>query len=241
MANEKYKNNRNQWRKSYPIGLPRRAPNLISISKTDTDGVIHNSVIDLNQIVRHRDAYFLAADFIESDYGEYDEGLIEFNNETLKVFSYNSTFSSSPTVVFSIGAGADATTENINIYGVSKNTTGGVVGVSAPYSGSVRYRACYSSYYPRFFYGVDASVSPTVGAFRASVDVEVPDNASFVTASWNALDSSPSAVYATPYDDFGNYDANVALSASVGTVTSSGIVYEISAPISSSIYILAIE
>ena len=242
MANEKYTNNRNQWRKSYPIGLPKRPPNLVSLSKIGADGVIYNSVIDLNQTIRHRDPYRILGD-IETypNLGEYDEGLISFSNETFKAFSYNFTFSSSPVVVYSIGAGADTTTENVNIYGTSRNTTGGVVALSAPFTGTVRYRAAYSATYPQHFFGVAASIAPTAGAFRASIDVEIPDNLSYVTASWDALAGVPSAVYVSPYDDNSNYDANVSLAVKAGTETSSSIVYEISAPMSSSIYVLAIE
>ena len=241
VANEKYTSNRNQWRKSYPIGLPKRPPRLVSLSKVGLDGVIRNSVLDLNQTVRHRDAYRLKSDLSTIDFGEYDEGLIDFDNETSKAFNYNFTFSSNPTVVFSMGTGIDPTTENVNIYGVSRSTTGSVVALSAPYSGSIRYRAAYSDTYPRYFFGTVDSIAPTLGAFKASVDVEVPDNASFITASWSALSGVPVAIYASPYDDGGNSDADVALEASAGTLTMTGVVYEISAPISSSIYILAIE
>lgn len=242
MANEKYSNNRNQWRKSYPIGLPKRPPNLVSLSKLGIDNVIYNSVIDLNKIIRHRDPYRIFGDIGgTTDVGEYDEGLISFNGETFKAFNYNFTFSSNPVVVYSIGAGTDSTTENINIYGMSRSTTGGVVALSAPFTGTIRYRAAYSATYPRYFMGVGASIAPTAGAFKASVDTVIPDNLSYVTASWDALAGMPTAVYASPYDDFANYDANVSLTAKTGTETSSGIVYEISAPVSSSIYVLAIE
>lgn len=243
MANEKYSNNRNQWRKSYQIGLPKRPPNLVSLSKIGADGIIRNSVIDLNQTIRHRDPYRILGDIgrFADAVGEYDEGLINFNNETFKAFSYNFTFSSSPVVIYTIGAGTVPTTENINIYGMSRNDTGGVVALSAPFTGTIRYRAAYSTIYPQYFLGVAASIAPTAGAFRASVDVEVPNNLNYVTASWDALSGIPSAIYASPYDDSGNYDADVALAISAGTTSAMGTVYEISAPMSSSIYVLAIE
>lgn len=242
MANEKYSNNRNQWRKSYPIGLPKRPPNLVSLSKIGADGVIYNSVIDLNQTIRHRDPYRVLGDVGSlANIGEYDEGLISFSNETFKAFSFNFTFTSAPTVVYSVNAGTDPTTGNINIYGLGKTAMGAVVGLSAPFTGTIRYRAVYSLAYPQYFLGVAASVAPTAGAFKASANVVIPNNLSYVTASWDALTTPPIATFASPYDDHGNYDANVSLSAKAGTVTSSEIVYEISAPISSSIYVLAIE
>lgn len=241
MANEKYTGNRNQWRKAYPIGLPKRPPSLVTLTKIGIDGVTRNSTIDLNQTIRNRDAYRLSGDIASiSGFGEYDEGLIEFNNETFKSFSYNFTFSSNPTVVFSIGSPASVDyTENINIYGISRNTGGGLVALSAPFSGSIRYRAAYASSYPSYFLGVAASISPTIGAFKASADVKVPDNVSYITASWGALDGIPGTIYSSPYDDYSNYNANVALA--VSSQTAAGAIIEISAPISSSIYVLAIE
>ena len=203
--------------------------------------LFRSSTLDLNHTIRNRDAYHLGGDGKSiSGLGEYDEGLIEFNNETFKAFSYNFTFSSNPTVVFSIGVPASANyTENINIYGIARNTGGGLVALSAPYSGSIRYRAVYASSYPSYFLGVAASISPTNGTFRASTDVKVPNNVSYVTASWGILDGIPGTIFSSPYDDFGNYDANVALS--VNSQTVAGAIIEISAPISSSIYVLAIE
>jgi hypothetical protein len=48
-------------------------------------------------------------------------------------------------------------------------------------------------------------------------------------------------VFQSPYDDNSNYDGNVALNTKYGTLNSSGEVVEISAPMSSSIYILAVQ
>lgn len=245
MANNKYIKNRNEWRKSYPIGIPRRPPVIVTETKLGVDGNTYTTTFDLNQVIRHRDVYELLADTnnIAGLLGEYDEDLIHFNNEAYKTFSFNFTFSNNPTVVFSQNAAAPAqpNTQNLNIFGISRTTTGGVVALSAPYSGTIRYRAAYASSYPSYFTGSIASIAPTVGVFIASVDREVPNNTSFVTASWAALSTPGPTVFSSPYDDNSNFDGDVALSPKFGTLNSSGEVIEISAPMSSSIYVLAVQ
>lgn len=232
------------WRKAYPIGLPNRPPNAITATKLGENGVLYDTTLDLNKTVRHRDLYRILGDIAPSSatsFGEYDEGLITFNNETFKSFSYNITFSADPIAVFTVNSSTIAGQDNVNIYGLSRNTTGGIVALSAPFTGTIRYRAVYSPSYPEYFMGVGASIAPTNGIFKATATGGVPDNVSYKTFTWSALSSVPSAVYTTPYDDFGNYDADVALAISAGTLTAAGALVEISAPISSSIYVLAIE
>jgi len=245
VANDKYIKNRNQWRKSYPVGIPRRPPVIITETKLGSDGNTYTTTLDLNQTIRHRDVYKLLGDTndIANLLGEYDEDLIHFNNESYKSFSFNFTFSSNPTVVFSQGTAdiAQPNTENVNIFGISRTTSGGVVALSAPYSGTIRYRAAYASSYPSYFTGSIASIAPTAGVFIGSVDREVPDNESYVTASWAPLASAGPAIFQSPYDDNSNFDGNVALETKYGTLNGSGEIIEISAPMSSSIYILAVQ
>lgn len=245
MANNKYIKNRNEWRKSYPIGIPRRPPVFITESKLGNDGNVYTSTFDLNQVIRHRDVYELLGDTtdIAGLLGEYDEDLIHFNNEAYKNFTYNFIFSNNPTVVFSqnISDPAQPNTENINIFGISTSVTGGLVALSAPYSGTIRYRAAYAASYPSYFTGTLASISPTAGVFIASVDREVPNNQSFVTASWATLSTPGPSVFSSPYDDNSNFDGDVGLTPKFGTLNSSGEVIEISAPMSSSIYVLAVQ
>lgn len=243
MADNKYIKNRNDWRKSYPIGIPRRPPVQITETKVGTDGKTYSTTLNLNTTIRHRDHFKIQGDIESIILGEYDEDLIHFNNETFKAFSYNFTFSSDPTVVFSQGTSDPAlpNTENINIFGISRNTSGGFVALSAPYSGTIRYRAAYASSYPSYFTGSAASIAPTAGVFIASIDREVPDNQSYVTASWAALASISPYVFSSPYDDNSNFDGDVTLTTKAGTLNSSGEVVEISAPMSSSIYILAVQ
>ena len=137
----KYIGNRNLWRKTYPIGNARKPPAIVTETKLGTDGNIYSVTLDLNKTIRHRDYFKLLGDINSiGELGEYDEDLIHFNNETLKSFSYNFIFSNNPTVVFSVNAAdvAQPNTENLNVFGISRNTGGGVVALSAPFSGTIR-------------------------------------------------------------------------------------------------------
>ena len=240
----KYIGNRNLWRKTYPIGNARKPPAIVTETKLGTDGNIYSVTLDLNKTIRHRDYFKLLGDINSiGELGEYDEDLIHFNNETLKSFSYNFIFSNNPTVVFSVNAAdvAQPNTENLNVFGIARNTGGGVVALSAPFSGTIRYRAAYASSYPSYFTGSAASIAPTAGVFIASVDREVPDNESHITASWAALVTSSPTVFQSPYDDNSNYDGNIYISILTNTLNSSSVESELSAPMSSSIYILAVQ
>lgn len=241
--NSKYNKNRNLWRRSYPIGIPRRPPVIANLY----DEITATSYsLDLQQTIRHRDYFKIDVQVAGPSLlvlGEYDEDLIHFNNEDFKNFNFNFVFSNEPILVFSQGTAdpAQPNTENINIYGIAKNVSGALVGLSAPYSGTIRYRAAYAATYPSVFTGSVASIAPTSGTFIASVFRGVPNNESFITASWAPLTSSNPYVFMSPYDDNSNFDGNVILSGSSGTLSSSGEVIEISAPMSSSIYVIAVE
>lgn len=248
MADDKYIRNRNLWRKSYPIGIPRRPPVIANLY----DEITQTSYsLDLQNTIRHRDYYKIQIQISGAAIpavilGEYDEDLIHFNNEDLKSYSFNFSFSNTPYVVYSMNSpdGAQPNTENLNIYGVSKNTTGGVVGLSAPFSGTIRYRAGYAPSFPYYFTGSAASIGPTIlpaTVFRASFGSDMPNNVSYFTASWAPLAGSPSELYQSPYDDNGNFDGNTYVEPQTGSLTNSSIIDELSAYMSSSIYFMAVE
>lgn len=254
--NSKYGSNRNVWRKSYGTGQAKRPPQLFTYEVFDVVNepvnfdpitgkpLVSSSVtIDLQSTVRHRDFFKTFGKEGAIVIGEYDEGLIHFNNEDVVSFNFNITFSSSPYLVFNVEqeAAAVQNTYNLNVYGVSVTTTNGVVGLSAPFSGTIRYRAAYSDTFPAYFYGKSGSVTPTSGWFVASAKRLVPDNQSYLSASWDSLLSPLPSVFQTPFDDNSNFDANVAVQPQIGTLTNAGVVAELSALMSSSIYVLAVQ
>jgi len=254
--NSKYGSNRNVWRKTYGIGQAKRPPQLFTYEVFDVVSepasfdpvtgkpLVSSSVtIDLQNTIRHRD--FFKTFGIEGSIviGEYDEDLIHFNNVDTVSFNFNVTFSGNPYLVFSMEQEASAVQNryNLNIYGLSISTTNGVVGLSAPFSGTIRYRAAYATSFPAYFYGKSGSITPTSGWFVASANKLVPDNQSYLSASWNSLLSPLPSVFQTPFDDNSNFDANVAVQPQAGTLNNTSVVDELSAPMSSSIYILAVQ
>ena len=252
--NNKYGSNRNVWRKSYGTGQAKRPPQLFTYDVYDVVNeptnfdpitgkplVSSSYTIDLQSTVRHRDFFKTFGKTGAVVIGEYDEGLIHFNNTDTNSFSFNITFSSNPYLVFSVNEEASTVqnTTNINIYGISVNTAGGVLGLSAPFSGTIRYRAAYSDTFPAYFYGRSGSITPTSGWFVASANKLTPDNQSYLSASWDALLGSFPYVFQTPFDDNSNFDANVAIQ--LVSLYNSGAMDELSAPMSSSIYILAVQ
>jgi len=241
----KYRRNKNLWRKSYPMGGNRRPPVLVQFFDEITET---SYSLDLQRTTRHRD--YFEIDYTtgiilnpEVIFGEYDEDLIHFNNEDFRAFNYNFSFSSTPYLVFSMEGEATTVenTDNLNIFGISKTVSGAIVGLSAPFSGTIRYRAGYASVFPAYFTGSIGSIAPTVGTFRASFGSTNPNGQGFLTASWAPLSSTPTSVFQTPFDDNGNFDANVAVVSSSSTLTAGTLVSDISAPISNSIYYLAVE
>lgn len=240
----KYNSNRNLWRKIYPIGSPRRSPETINLVDAETD---LSYSLDLQQLVRHRD-YFkiisVATVFSASTgvlLGEYDEGLIHFNNETSKTFSYAFTFSNTPIVVLTMEEESPSfggITENVNMFGSTVSTTGATVGLSAPYSGTIRYRAAYAPSYPYYF---QSSFAPISGTFRASAGTITPSNQSFFTASWNALAGIPVKVLQTTWDTLSRLDIDVAITLNTASIGVSSAASELSAPVSSPVHFIAYE
>lgn len=242
----KYGDNRNLWRKLYPVGSPRQAPKNITVTDSQTNQTF---TLDLQKTIRHRDYFQIFNSQSVAGIapavlvlGEYDEGLVIFNNTTTANFSFNFTFSGTPVAVFSMEAeaGTVSNTTNINIFGTNINTTGGTIGTSAPFSGTIRYRAAYAASYPSYF---TSSYAPSSGTFRASAGTTIPSNQSAYTASWAALATNPTVFYQTPFDD-GNtptYTADVALIPDANTFTPNSVASDISAPVSVSINYIAYE
>lgn len=201
--NDKYGKNRNLWRKVYPSGV-RRPPELQQI--VTEQGVTYS--LDLNKTIRHRD-YFEVINFQSGAvgespppppvFGEYDEGLIHFNNESIKSFNYNFAFSATPIVVFTIenpaGGISLQDSNNFAYAGQSLSNTNGILYLSSEYSGTMRYRAVYSSTYPI------VCTSPFTASFTCSagqlVGTDTPGGT--VPVSWSPLAASPDVFIASHY------------------------------------------
>lgn len=252
MTDNKYTGNRNVWRKNYGMGGPRRPPQNVTYDVYDItrdpeefDPVTGKPfairyTVDLQGFVRHRDYFKTFGPEATVSVGEYDEGLVHFNNESSRDFLFNVTFSSTPYIVFSMEqeAAAVQNTENINIFGISLARSGANVGLSAPFSGTIRYRAIFSEEYPSYFYGKAGSIMPTTGWFYANAGKQNLGYQSETTSSWTDLGSTPS-VFATTMDENGNFQSNISITfVSVSTTSS---IFEFSSPANSAIHYLAVK
>lgn len=151
--NNRYGVNSNLWRKTN--SHVRIKPNNVNIVDLNTNVT---SSINLNQYLRHRDLNniegYNQTSLTEPDWYQptnllqYEEGFVNFNNETEKTLTFTGTFDQIPIVVF-VPVHNVNFTENINVFGTALPTkTQAFLGLSAPFTGQIRYIATYAPYYP---------------------------------------------------------------------------------------------
>ncbi len=242
MTNNRYTKNRNLWRKV--VGYGEAKPRPIIQSFVDAQTSITYS-LNLEETFRHRDYFQVIKPFIEIIVsgssgsigltGEYDEGVVSYamNDSVYKTINFNFTFSSSPYVVLSIEDDENNDTNNVNPYGISFSTSGANIGVSAPFSGTVRYRAIYASSYPAY---ITSSFTASVITASAGT-VTVPADASYYATTYATLPAIPSEKYQTAWDATSN-TSNILIS---GTYAStSELSSSLSAPYSKDIHFILI-
>lgn len=205
----RYGQNKNLWRKVY--GYSGTKPNITQIIDSQTNTTYS---VDANSIQRHRDYYEIRGPY-ESIYlsggyaiGQYDEGIIPFtmNGDTFASFNFSFNFSGRPYVVFTIDPNGQ-NQENIIAYGISVSTTGAYMGISAPYSGNIRYRAVNAPSYPAI---CSSSYS---SAFTCSAGSAVVVNDTFYTANFTPM-AGVNFFLQTPWDFNNTNTSDVYLSAS---------------------------
>lgn len=159
------------------------------------------------------------------DYGQYDEDEVVFAGETSKAVNFNLSFDGTPFVTVT----ATATDEgsNVNVFVTTPTTNGMVINTSAPYTGTVTYRAIYSSTYPVY---VRRAPLHSTETYYASAGAITPASPEF-TLSFSALDSTPTALFLSPVDSNNNGMANVA-------VVSTGSIVGTTMPVSTSALLL---
>lgn len=194
MSTTRYNRNRNEWRKSY--GTSRRKP----VTKLFVDSKTGNTYsLDLNHVYRdrdyfQRDRYRPAIEAGTFPVGFYDEGLIYFDGSSSQgAAMFNITFPFEPLVVFTLEGDQDV---DVNVFGVSKNTTGVTAGASAPFVGHVRYHAIYSDEYPAQF------IAPDTSQFYASANRTATIQDDVFTGTFDYLDEvgSITKVLASPWN-----------------------------------------
>lgn len=232
--NNKYGGNRNSWRRVYPRA--RRKPVVETFIEALTAVTFS---YDLNKTYRHRD-FFIIKSPTSGSFGtpivlaEYDEGLINFENTDFQIQGFTSCFSNIPDAVVLTVEPVSDFSNNIIPYGISFTSCSMSIGLSAKFSGSIRYRAIYSSTgYPAF---ATSSFAPSSGVFTVIAGHVTASNTDNFTVPHDFGGPSPNAVRMTTWDDFVNYDVDVYIGKSVG-VTGSDV--NLSAPIDNILYYIA--
>lgn len=132
----RYTRNRNKWRRTYPFKnrKPRQETFVSPVTQITTS-------YDLNRIVRHND-YFLILDGGETPFVVYFEGLAHFNHQTEVDVVFDKSkcnLQNNPIVTYTMET--NDSQANVNVFGVAKPDTNRLkISVSAPFTGSVRYR-----------------------------------------------------------------------------------------------------
>jgi len=221
------------WRRTY--GYSSRKPVVITFVNTATDTTMS---VDLNKTIRHRDFYIIngipggtaneTPVIPPVDLAEYDEGVISVLESDVSILGYfNFTFSSDPIIVLTADS-ASNWGENVNIYGLYFDTQQFVCQTSAPFSGTIRYRAIYSPTYPAY------CTSSYTSSITASAGIQTLNFVDSYTASFSALPGTPFKFLQTLWPG-SNYD--VALSASYVDSDSANV--EISDAVSASVHFIA--
>jgi hypothetical protein len=233
--NNRYGSNKNSWKKVY--GYSSHKPRETTI--IDTANSVTYS-LDLNKTLRHRD-FFIIKSLTSGAFEEipippapvatteYDEGVVHFAGiSDVGTGSFNFTFSGSPYVVLTIESSA-LYGNNLNVWGESLSTAGFTFGLSAPFTGSIRYRAIYADTYPAYVTSAyTASITASAGTYSAVAE-------SFYTASFAALPSTTSLFLNSAWGTTGQQD--VALQPQVSSSAQATV--EFSSPTTSTIYFIA--
>ena len=208
MANEseRYGINANRWRRVY--GRTRKKPRVTSYFDSGSQSTKSQ---DLTKFYRHRDFFvvkgvnrrqilFTPPNLL----AEYEEGLIAINGETEISATFVTAFSTTPIVVYTVEAN-DLSSSNVNVFGTEVPTTTQMfVGISAPFSGNIRYRAAFAPAYP-----AQAASAETSSMTIHAGTIDITDVLEY-TASY-ALDSGSILFRATFHDSLANSGSNVAL------------------------------
>lgn len=239
MSNEndnRYGSGKNLWRKVYGYNNPK--PRVVVV--IDTVAAVTYS-LDLNKTLRHRDFFIIKdrtsggdieAVVIPPNLAEYDEGLINFSSIAESGSgNFHFTFSGTPYVVLTVES-ASLYGENLNVFGTALNTTAFNFSLSAPFTGSVRYRAIYSPTYPAY---VTSAYTASITASAGSAN---PGGLDYYTASFAGLPGPTFKFLDTVWDLAGLNMGDVGLVTQ--TSSSNNATVEISSPgLDASIHFIA--
>lgn len=201
----RYAKNPHLWRRVY--SSRRRKPQVFTYINPATS-VTHS--LDLNKTVRHRD-FFIIKGFESTSFPSgitalFDEALIYFNWEDEKTHNFTFAFPDNPHAIVMTVHDDVSSSGGVYLQGISYNSESMTIGASAPFSGSVRYRAIWSPLVPEYPATVTSSLSPASGVlFTSAKQVDVQTALSGLGLNWNvdylALDQQPTHFWISHWSD----------------------------------------
>ncbi len=191
---------------------------------------------DRNSIILHRDFYLIRDHsgiiIPELEVGEYDEDYIGFSGQDTLSKTFNITFSALPIVTVQV---EPTGSYNINAYITSITTNSVTVGLSAPHSGNIRYRAINAATYPAVV--VRNVLAPSLVYTASAGYIDLTSTSEFADP-YSTLLPLASTIFFSTYDTNGNNDADVAVVTS--SYTTSVLSGSLSAPITNRVNFLAV-
>lgn len=181
--------NRGAFRKQYSrFPVP---PQLITL----TD----DTVLDATKYQVHRDFYIKQVNVGATGsvrFGEYEEGyaIFDWSDEEVAV-TFTTPFSSPPIVIINLDPYTDPL-QNVRAEITSVDETSFGVRLSAPYSGSVEYKAVYASSYPAPV--VRQPLNPSL-QYALVYGAVIDASSSYFSASFNLSSNVPDLGFYTPY------------------------------------------
>lgn len=232
-VNKKYERNRSNWRTVY--SFHRRKPNIVNLTDSTTNVTFS---YDLQKTIRNRDFFILNKEvpfsLLESiNLAEYDEGIFYFTSiADFGTGSFGRTFSQTPYVVLTVES-ASLYGTNVNLFGRNVTTSSFTFGTSAPFTGSIRWRAIYSPTYPAYV------SSAYTSSITASAGQATPGGNSYYTASFAALPEIPFTFLDTAWENIGISDGSSNAALTHNSTSNSSETVDISAPMNSTIDFIA--
>jgi hypothetical protein len=227
---KRYGRNRHKWRKIYSYGANFQ-PKVVTFIDSRTAVPLQ---YDLNKIYRHYDYHIIRPNFEYDIYDVYEEGIIHFNNESQKSYTFSKIWEFGPPyVVYTVLSGYNDN-ENVNVFGYDYPTvSGGIAATSAPFSGTVLYRAISAPFYPILTFNSTSSFF----IFAGAIDIT---NQTHYTASYTMPGTIIDSNYlATAHEFTGLFDNDVYLEKE--NLSSTQCISTLSAPINNRIHFHVIQ
>lgn len=230
--------NKGRYKKIY--SYERYEPRLQNVSFSD--GTV--SSIDVTKFIVDRQYYLIPGPlfFISSSgeviypTGEYEEQTYSFSSfSTGSSLSFLNSFSAKPIVSVEILSSSNSL-QNVSYFLKNISSTGFNIEFSSEFSGSVKYRAIYSSTYPAI---VERTPENPSSFYTASAGAFFVGNDSTANITYDALPSTPTNIFISP-EDTGNNLSQVSLEVT-GSVNVSSSTINISSNTNSYINFIVVK